>query len=279
MTDISHYLGKYHTGISNNDYHAMKEFYSSSQLKNAKESPATFRWYLENKNASKTEWSPSYTDAKDFGSLVHCLLLEPHKVKDEFIFMDTIGVNFRTTEGKALKGKFMGMAEKSGKILMAATDLEKARFCKEAALAHPFARKLLEAQGQAEISGFYKDETSGLHLRFRPDRLLMGMGIIMDIKTTQDIEKFEQVAKWTFSYDLSAYMYLEGNKHLTGEMFDFYFLVIESQAPFRVAVYKASKDFLAVGRSKFTRALESVKIAMSQTFTPTIYQKADYEEI
>lgn len=279
IDNIEKYIGRYHEGISNHDYHSIKEFLSSSQLKMGLASPATFKWYMENKGKDNSTWSPSYPSAKDFGSLVHTLLLEPHNVRSEFMFIDTKGVNFKTTEGKALKHKWIAAAKKANKILLTTADLERAQICRDSVMAHPYARSLMEGEGQAEVSGFFKDSVSGFYLRFRPDKLMSKLPIILDVKTTQDIEKFEEIAKWTFHYDLSAAMYLQGHQALTGQEYDFFFIVVESQAPYRTAVFKASPDFLKRGKRKFLTALDNVKIAMEGVFTPKAYQQADWELI
>lgn len=268
-------INKYYEGISNSDYHANREFFSSSQLKQALDSHSTFAWYMNNGKQEDGEWKPSTIDARDFGSLVHALLLEPHTVNDDFLFIDTVGRNFRTKEDKIYKAKMLSKAENSGKIPLAAHALDKAKLCVESVKKHSFAQKLLDCPGKPEISGYFEEH--GLKLRFRPDRLIDGA--IVDVKTTQKMEEFEKKAKWTFHYDLSAAMYLSGHKHLTGELVDFYFLVVESQAPYRTAVYKCSDKFLERGLRKYEQACINVKLAEGSKFEPEVFQKCDWEMI
>lgn len=274
-------LNNYHEGISNNDYHANKEFFSSSQLKNAIESYATFRYYMENGKKDEDVWSPTKINSKDFGTLVHTLLLEPENLMDEFLFIDVVGKNFRTKEGKEYKAKMLSLAESSNKIPMAAHGLEKARKCVESVRKHDFANKLMTCPGRPELSGYFKEENSDLLMRFRPDRLvdLDEGSAIVDVKTTQNIEEFNKIANWTFHYDLSAYMYIQGHKQLTGEEVPFFFLVVESETPYRTAVYKASKQFLDRGMKKFNIAVENVLYALDKPVNRDVFQQADWEII
>ena len=268
--------GHYETGISNNVYHLLKTHYSSSQFKHAVDSHASFRWYLENGHVGSTEWKAG--SAMDFGSLVHTLLLEPHLVEKEFAFMDVLGQNFRTKAGKEYKAQFL--AKNKDKIVLQAHDLDRAKMCVDAVKEHSFAMKLLEAKGEPEVSGFFEYE--GLEQRIRPDRLvsdLDGRTVIVDIKTTDDIEKFERKAKWELDYDLSAYMYQLGHSIITGEMVDFFFLVVESSAPHRVAVYRASDKFLETGKRKYEKALANIKTALKVPSKPVVFQDCMFEEI
>lgn len=275
-------LNNYHEGISNNDYHANKEFFSSSQLKNALESYATFRWYLNNGKKEDSEWSPSKISSKDFGSLVHALLLEPHTVMDDFLFIDVIGRNFRTKEDKAYKAKMLESAKISGKIPLASTALDKAKKCVEQVKKHAYANKLMTAPGKPEMSGYFKDEDTGLMLRFRPDRLveLEDEGTVMvDVKTTENIEEFAKIAKYRFHYDLSAAMYLDGHMKLTGEIVPFVFLVVESEPPYRVAVFRCSDIFTNKGKHKYEIAKQNVLYALEKPLNEELYQQADWEII
>jgi hypothetical protein len=230
-------IGNYHEGISNSDYHADKEFYSSSQLKNAIDSSASFRYYLENgKDEETAPWTPSVFRAMDYGSLVHALLLEPHVVRDEFA-------------KKAVK----------------------------ATKEHSFAWNLLNNNGYSEYSGYIVEPKTGLKLRIRTDRLSLKDGIV-DVKTTESIEKFWQKAKWEFHYDLSAYMYCYVHMLITGEWPVFWFVVIDRKN--RVAVNRVLEDsrFMNTGRTKFWNATENVLEAIGNPIEKVRYQEVDFED-
>ena len=276
-------LNSYVEGLTNDEYHGDKKYFSSSQLKYAIQNSATFQWYLNNGKPNEREFKPSEINALDFGTLVHCLLLEPHMLEKEFLFIDCIGKDFRRKEDKQYRAIMSERAFNDNKILIQAHAMDKASKCVEAVKAHKFAsRVLFETPGTPEVSGYYQDSTYNLFLRFRPDRLvhdLDGNSAIIDVKTTRNMDDFNKKANWDFHYDLSACMYLTGHLALTGEWADFYFVVVESEAPFRAAVYKASEAFLKRGMIKYNRAIANISEALGREFKPEVYQACDWEEI
>lgn len=280
-------LGKYFEGVSNSRYHSDKEFYSSSQLKKAIQSP--FNFYHEVINPSVPNLKASGMDNPlDWGSLVHAILLEPETVPNEFAILKTIDDNgdkrdFRKKEHKDYKKAFE-LANK-GKIVLSDNAYKKAVKACNNVKKYIKANELLEAKGKPEMSGYFKDEFSGLHLRFRPDRLVTdynGKTAIVDVKTTQSISKkdFYKDAVYKYHYDLSAYMYLQGHQFVSGEIIqDFYFLCVENKAPYAVAVYKASPEFLQSGAKKYIRALKNIKEAINIKSGENLNYQSEIEEL
>lgn len=266
-------IGTYQEGLTNTEYHADKDFMSSSQIKKAVKGPATYR-HDKDKAFDNGKWDEK--SPKDYGSLVHCLCLEPEMLEKDFAFMDTIGRNWRTKVDREYKSDFL--VKNADKIVVAAHRLDDAKRAREAILKHTFARELLTSEGFSEISGYSKCPTTGRYLRTRPDRMSKQYGII-DIKTTQDIEEFIKVAKFTWHYDLSAYMYCYNHQLITGEWPDYYFIVCDASN--RVAVYKAEKDsfFMMKGGEKFEGSLENISISEGLEVDSERYQDLDFERL
>lgn len=274
-------LGTYQAGISNNDYHAMKDYFSSSQVKEAHDSASSFRWYLKNGKKADSVWSPTKRSAMDFGSLVHALVLEPETVMDDFMFVETNGVSFRSNDGKALKAKWINQSTAAKKILLTNNDHACARLCRDAIMNHEFASELFKSKGRPEISGFFHDEDFGLDMRFRPDYLVddyEGASAIVDIKTTEAFDDFKKKAYWEFKYGLSAHMYIKGHKIVTGEEVPFFFVVAESVAPYRVMVRKA-ESILRIGENQYNRSMANVALAVKNKSPIVTYQEAKYDPI
>lgn len=273
-------IGQYFENINNNDYHGDKEFFSSSQLKNAVNDHANFRYYLEN-GKDQSEWK--IDNALDFGTLIHAVLLEPHTLKTDFAFMDAIGLDMRKKADREFRDDFL--LQNKGKTILSASALGKASIIKNNVFNHPFAKQLLEAKGKPELSGYFLDTDHNLKMRIRPDRLieLYGNTAIVDIKTTAliDINEFKKKSLYApLYYDLSAAMYLKGHKLITGEeITDFYFLAIENIAPYRVAVYKASMKYLEGGMKKYDMACANVNIALNNPINEIKYQDSDFQLI
>jgi hypothetical protein len=271
-------LNTYIEGIDNNEYHADKDYLSSSQLKYAVQDHGNFLYEMHNrKQPEKT-----IDSAMDLGSLTHAMLLEPETVDTDFAFMDTDGRNWRTKVDREYKAQFLEAA--GNKMVLSYTAKKKAELMCKNVMEHPFFNRLLTEPGKAEMSGFFEDTFYDVKLRFRPDRKVFdidGAPAILDVKSTANMDDFFRVAKYQFHYDLSAVLYLEGNHKVTGEPRDipYYLGVVESQAPYRVAVYKASERFLEQGRKKYVNALSNIKIAYKQPQDNIVYQSVDYQEI
>ena len=277
-------LGSYHENIPNNTYHGLKDYFSSSQVKQAIDSHAHFRYYLENGKQEESKWTPD--SARDYGSLVHALALEfptdPGIIEREFAFMDVIGKNFRTKEDRQYKAQFLSKNE--DKIVVPAHRLPEAKLAVEAIKDHSFARELICEKGISEYSGFSKDPDYDLYIRTRVDRLNLKYGLV-DLKTTDNIEDFLYIAKWVWHYDLSGWMYCRNHELLTGEWPDWYFVVVDSQN--RVAVFKATKDgdfFQGKGKhkggkKKYEMAMKNIQKALDIKEEKVRYQEVDFEEI
>jgi exodeoxyribonuclease VIII len=133
---------------------------------------------------------------------------------------------------------------------------------REAVMAHPAARKLVEAPGRAEHSVYWIDKATGELCRCRPDKWLDN-GVILDLKTTEDAspEGFaKSIANW--AYDVQDPFYCDGIQAATGKApRAFIFLAVEKGArvvegqPLGVAVYQLDEASRELGRAKYREDL------------------------
>lgn len=271
-------IGKYIKGIDNNTYHADRDFISSSQLKYAIADHGNYRWEM-NKPNEERKWDKD--DAMNLGTAFHSMVLEPELYDEEISHIDIEGLNLRTKADKITLNKLL--EHHKGKVILPNTSKAKLKIMHEALLGHPFARKLMEADGEPEMSGYFTDDFYKIDLRFRPDKRINdfeGHPAIMDLKTCHNMDDFIKTAKWRLHYNLSAHMYLEGEKYINGNIdVPFFFVVQETQAPYRSAVFKCSDQFLMDGAKKYRNALANVKIARGLPADTIRYQEVDYQEI
>lgn len=204
--------------ISNEDYHR-GDGISKSQLDLIDQSPADFIWQ---RNAPVDE---EKIKALDFGTAVHCLLLEP----DEFNNRYKIGpeVNRRTNAGKQEEKEFFEMCEKEGITPITHDDNRKLLLMRDSAMAHPIAKWCLEATGVAESSIYWKDEDTDILCRCRPDKLIQEHRWIVDVKSTADMQRFEK-SFYDYRYHVQDSFYSDGYKALTGEIPVFCFLAVST---------------------------------------------------
>ena len=141
---------------SNSAYHNDVDIYSSSMLKNAIESPATFiQCLLERYKGSK---------ATNFGSLMHALVLEP-KTVNELVAIYPSELN-RSKECTIFK------LANQGRFCISLREFIQAQNLAEKILNQTFRGKTFRQyidEGVVEQSIYYTDPITGLKCRTRPD--------------------------------------------------------------------------------------------------------------
>jgi len=220
-------------GITNRDYHADPALGSTSLKTLATRTPAHYQ---------HDKAHPKSSDAFDFGTAVHSLILEG----DE----SGVGVwNFPAWTTKAAR-EAREESRAAGKIPMLEKDWQQVEAIRDAVMAHPVARELFTGH-LAEQSVFWDED--GLMLKCRPDA--WQPGLLIDLKTTLDADpnEFGKTAA-KFGYHQSAAHYIDGVKAATGEELPFRFVLVEKTAPYLVSVVELDEEAVNIGRALNDRA-------------------------
>lgn len=217
---------------------------SSSTLKAILDSPAKYH------HSRTTPREPS--TAMDFGTVVHSIVLG---TPSEYVEVDAD--SWRT---KAARERAEEIREE-GRTPVLPRDLAPARACAKSVLDHPVAGPLFTGEGISEASIWGRDETTGLDLRIRPDRLATlpdGRALMVDLKTARDASPREfSRAAWTYRYYLQQAFYQRVYCQATGlEDVPFVFVVAESAAPYQVAIYQLTDNARRMGKQAMRRALD-----------------------
>lgn len=240
--------------LSNKEYHA-SEGISSSGIKHLIKSPAHYKASI----ATPTEPTPEMIK----GSVIHTLILEPHKFEQEF----AVGA-FNYRRGKEYD---KAINDNPGKIVISESDYDEClqivgAFKKEVEL-NPLLKRLLE--GDKEHSFYWNDFMTNVLCKCRPDNITPD-GVIVDIKTSKDASKdYFQKALVDLGYFISAAFYLRGVNATRREAsktcdkefkvaHQFCFIVIETKAPFSVALYYLDRDSIKVAEMLIDKALEAL---------------------
>jgi hypothetical protein len=240
------------------EYHADRDALSCSLLKPLLVSPAHFQASLVA--------MPKDSPAKDFGSLVHLLLLEPELAGQELAVFPGIG-NSRDPEFKAFlacnahrlavdEPTFAGAKRLADKV---AETTYKGR---------PLGRFVEESMCEASI--YFTEAASGLRLRIRLDAY--HPEISFDLKTTRHGSPgaFARDAV-EFGYDLQAYMYGLGRSlYEGGARKPFVFIAAESTPPHSVSTFDAGESFLENGAAKLQECLVAFKACSQTAFWPDL---------
>ena len=106
--------------------------------------------------------------------------------------------------------------------------------------------------GVAEQVNIWNDPDTKTPCKGKADYWNKDRNILVDIKTTQDSspEGFRKSA-YKYGYDRQASFYLDGFG-----VEQFWFIVIEKSAPYNMAIYNCSEEFLEEGRAKYKHLLD-----------------------
>lgn len=249
-------------GVSNEDYHKGPGI-SRSQLKYFQEHPSTFKW------AQNAPEDDSKSGTLDFGTLTHWRFLEHETDPRRYSVMPKFG---RSKEELEKKANWLEAMEASGAFICTEDERHKVEVMYRSALAHPMARELIEAKGDAEMSIYWKCPVTGNLLKCRPDKVVIidGVAYIVDVKTSDSIEKF-LADRWggsfyDYGYHQQAAFYIDGYRAAwaitnPGEPCPpvrFVFIVIQTTVSCRkypVGTFLMPADLIREGREQYNQTL------------------------
>ena len=226
------------------DYHADFQTQSCSLLKPMLVSPAHYKdQFFNGYNGSKS---------KDFGTLLHTLLLEPHRLAVDY------AVFAGRKDGRDRDYKDF-CAENPGKAVIDDVSLQEARTLAEKMMhrlvrGRPFGDYL--AEGEKEVTIYFTDPTTGVKCKTRID--LLHPEIVFDVKSAVSVVQHEWLRQaLNFSYDMQSYMYLLAECLYSGrdKPLPFVFVVGENDRPYSVSAFTAGESFLTKGAGKYQAAL------------------------
>ena len=234
-----------------NDYFKL-EALSASGAKLLARSPAHYK--------AAMEMSRTPTPAQIFGTVVHSMVLEPHKTHSDLFSVKEL--NWTTKEGKEEKAKL----EKIGLPIISVADLDKALRMRDSVWASKHAAELLTGcvtEQQTTWTGY----DAKVPCKGGIDAI--GSAGIVDLKTTIDAspEAFARAIR-SYGYYMQAAHYIDGVAETTGGIAPFTFIAVEKQPPYAVACYTLSNDSLAAGWSAMNRIAKIYSDCISKNEWP-----------
>lgn len=217
---------------TNEQYHADKTRISSSMVKCFASGPSIFKHRFIDDN-------PVYSKSFALGTLVHCMVLEPNAVRERYLVSP-----HRDRRTKAYK-EWASEHKDDQREIVSQSDWDTANRCADSVYDNEFAEALFTAHGTTEAS--YRFKHSGIACKFRPDKLIPQTRAVIDLKTIQQctmIDIYKSVQK--YRYGLQAAHYTVGAKHCLGgiEDFEFYFVFVETAAPYRCCTLRCTRRSL-----------------------------------
>lgn len=213
----------------------MKDYLSYSQLKAFAKSPNHYLAYLQD------ELEP--TPAMTLGSALHAQLLTPELFLDQYAVAQKH--DRRTKAGKAAAEEQDKLLE--GKTVITPEQMDTIEKIVSAVLLNRQAQAVLKQAQGFEVEKF--GDIAGLQFRAIAD--IVGDEWVADVKTCQDAspEAFMRTAH-NLDYHLQAAIYCE-----LFQVKRFFWLAVETSAPFNVQVYEQSENALLLARERLYQLL------------------------
>jgi len=182
------------------------------------------------------------------GGYFHTAILEPDKLKKYKIIKSS------TRNTKTYK------ETSGGEICLLEHEVDMIESMTDKILSNDVCRDLIrDSKNKYEVPGIASIE--GRMWKGKADIINVNEKLIVDLKTTNDIHKFEYSAK-RYNYDSQAYIY----KKIFG--YDFLFLVIDKNTN-QIGIYDCSDQFYRSGLDKVQRAVEAYELFFnSEDFDP-----------
>lgn len=262
MSEIA--IPSYVKNLSNDDYHNHDSI-SKTKLDLVDRDLHAVAW------ASESPVDQDKIKTFDFGDAMHAISLEPDRLKSEFVAMPDL--NLRTNAGKAEKKEFE--EANTGKKILTPEEYKKLHLMFESIMAHPEARDLIEAEGVAEGSYFWRDDATGLNCRCRPDKEIESRRLLVDIKTTDTLKKFHYSVD-DYRYYVQDPFYCDGVGKFK-ERPSMVFLVVQKHIEcgrYPVGVFRLPPEAITEGR----RAYQQNMIEYAQ-FLKSEKPIGDYKEL
>jgi hypothetical protein len=215
-----------------------QQFLSNSNIRTLAKDPLNFGKPME----------PNINLVK--GQYFHNYVLEPEKI-DTFQIIDA-----STRNTKIYKD------ESAGELCLLKKERDELIDLVDIMMSNPTARDLIkDVDVEYEVPGLM--ELEGEWWKMKADIKNNTQSLIVDIKTTGDIDKFASSAR-EYNYDSQAYIYS------TYFNMDFVFVVMCKKSK-RLGIFDCSTDFLLRGREKVVQAVEDYRKYTDKSFDPRTY--------
>jgi len=240
--------------LDETEYHAHPAL-SSTQARRILESPAKYRHMFNAPEAPKPAW--------DLGTAVHSKVLgvgSPTVVIPEDLLSANGAVSTKVAKD------WVQQARDEGKTPVKRDVFEVVEAMSESVLAHPMARTLLTQDGTPEASVFSTDPDTDIAMRARFDYLAR---IAVDLKSARDASPtgFAR-ASADHGYHVQRGHYDDTLEFAGGHIDGFVFVVVESEAPYLVGVYRLNSEWEDLGIRQARRARDTLRRCLDTNTWP-----------
>lgn len=215
----------------------------------------------------KLKFIDGYEEKKQcylIGTALHSLLLEPDNFNNEYVVTE---LDARTKAYKELA------AQNTDKKIIKKTDYETIRQMQTSVMRNETASRLLNLDGETEVSFFWKDKETDVKCKARIDKIISdfkGKTVIVDVKTTTDASpsNFEK-SMINFGYHRQAAWYshaIANHEHKSPALY--IIIACEKTPPYDVACYIINKKVMKVGWDECRKAVAIYKKCLNTKSWP-----------
>lgn len=248
------------------EYHADRGAVSSTGIRQILRSPRKFiSWWL---GLEKEEEKDHFR----FGRAVHMAVLEPARFRDAYLVQPDFG-DMRSVKNREKRDEWAKDVP-MGSVVLTQTEHDTMTGMINSVMEHPVARNLFK-EGEAEVSMWYTDPSTGVRCKVRPDYI--SQGHVIDLKTTKNaaVGLFAR-DMGLYRYDIQMACYYDGVLHTTGEAPQSATIVaVEKIIPYEVAVYCMTDEDLETGRKWKDHALGLLKRSIETGRWPSSQTRAE----
>lgn len=225
---------------------------SSSGLRTIESQSPAHYWHTSALNPDREP--PASNQAFDFGRAAHNLLLGEGEFAKRFAMRPEAFKDYKTNAAKDWRDAVVA----EGKTPVTTDDLASIKGIARSLEKHPLVQAGIMT-GPIEVSMFWKDATTGIWLKSRPDAVPQSGEVLADIKTTTDACRDAVARSITqYAYHVQGALAAMGMKALTGRApADFVLIFVEKTPPWCVSIVQVDPEALLLGARQIRRALDT----------------------
>jgi len=213
--------------------------------------------------------SKKQTDAMEFGSAFHMLVLEPDLFDENYI-MKPKKVLLKEV-GEELYRKYKSVCdyiENHELIALEFEDFNTLCRMRDAILNHKEAYELIQ-NAVIECSHFWEDPHTGIMCKARPD--VLSQNYVVDLKTIANASpSYFQRAMSDHGYHIQAAMIRDAIRENGGaDIKTFINICIEKTYPYQIGIYIIDDEALEIGRQEYKQALLDMKVCREKDEWPS----------
>jgi len=189
------------------------------------------------------------TSAMSKGTALHAALLEPDLFASSFVIGPEVARN--TKEWKAFA------AQHPGRELFKPSEMQDIIGMRDALWSDPYCAKAIKACDERELTIIWTDKETGVLCKARIDLYSTRSAMLLDVKTTGDLSRFDKTA-FDQGYDIQIAHYCNALAAVGLTAKTAGFLCSEQSAPWLPDIYQPSGEMLAGGFDLIARAMPLV---------------------